>query len=84
MFVEATRCLEEDVVKNARYLDMALIMGAGFPAFRGGILKYADNYGIKEILSKLQEFETKFGSRYKPSDLLINMVKNNQKFYGNL
>ena len=81
---EAARCLEENVVKNAHYLDMALIMGTGFPAFRGGILKYADNYGIKEILSKLQEFETKFGIRYKPCDLLIKMAKNNQKFYGNL
>ncbi|OFW89018.1 MAG: hypothetical protein A2794_02635, partial [Alphaproteobacteria bacterium RIFCSPHIGHO2_01_FULL_40_8] len=35
MVNEAAKCLEENVVKNARYLDMAMIMGTGFPAFRG-------------------------------------------------
>ncbi len=81
---ESVRCLEENVVKNARYLDMALIMGAGFPAFRGGILKYVDNYGIKEILSKLEKLQARFGDRFKPAELLVTMAQNNQKFYGNL
>ena len=84
MACEAARCLEENVVKNAHYLDMALILGTGFPAFRGGILKYIDNRGIREVLSKLQEFEKKFGDKYKPCELLVNMAKNNQKFYSHL
>lgn len=81
MVNEAVKCLEEKVVKNHRYLDMAMIMGAGFPAFRGGLLKYTDSYGIKEALAKIQEFEAKYGSRYKPAELLVAMAKNNQKFY---
>ena len=38
MVNEAARILEEGYIKNPHYLDMCMIMGAGFPAFRGGIL----------------------------------------------
>jgi len=45
MINEAKRCLEEKIVAKASYLDMALIMGIGFPAFRGGLLRYAEQKG---------------------------------------
>ncbi len=81
MVNEAAKCLEENVVKNARYLDMAMIMGAGFPAFRGGVLKYADNRGLKDIVSRLQEFNKEYGDRFIVSKLLIDMAQKNNKFY---
>jgi 3-hydroxyacyl-CoA dehydrogenase/enoyl-CoA hydratase/3-hydroxybutyryl-CoA epimerase len=83
MVNEVAKCLEEGVVKNARYLDMAMIMGTGFPAFRGGLCKYADSVGIKKIVEKLQKLETEIGDRFKVSQLLKDMAKNNQKFYDN-
>ncbi len=81
MVNEAAKCLEENVVKNARYLDMAMIMGTGFPAFRGGVLRYADSRGIQEIAIKLQELNKKHGARFEVSKLLLEMAKKNQKFY---
>ncbi len=81
MINESSKCLEENVVKNSAYLDMAMIIGAGFPAFRGGVLRYADTIGSSNIVTKLQALEDKFGKRYKASDLLIKMANNNQKFY---
>jgi 3-hydroxyacyl-CoA dehydrogenase/enoyl-CoA hydratase/3-hydroxybutyryl-CoA epimerase len=81
MINEASKCLEEGVVKNARYLDMAMIMGAGFPPFRGGVLRYADKLGLQNIVKKLQNFEKKYGARFAVSKLLISMEQNNQKFY---
>ena len=81
MINEASKCLEENVVKNARYLDMAMIMGAGFPPFRGGVLRYADKLGLPNIVKKLQNFEKKYGERFAVSKLLLEMEKNNQKFY---
>ncbi|MES2962096.1 MAG: 3-hydroxyacyl-CoA dehydrogenase NAD-binding domain-containing protein [Pseudomonadota bacterium] len=81
MVNEAAKCLEENVVKNARYLDMAMIMGAGFPAFRGGILHYADSRGIKEVVEKLQELNKKHGARFEVSKLLQDMAKDGSKFY---
>lgn len=81
MVNEAAKCLEEGVVKNARHLDMAMIMGTGFPAFRGGVLRYADSFGITEVVVRLQEFNKKCGARFEVSKLLIEMADKNQKFY---
>ncbi len=81
MVNEASKCLEENVVKNARYLDMAMIMGAGFPAFRGGVLRYADSRGISEIVTRLNELNKKHIGRFEPSNLLIKMAQEGAKFY---
>ena len=81
MLNEAAKCLEEGVVKNARYLDMAMIMGTGFPAFRGGILRYADSRGIKNVVQRLEELNKNFDDRFEVSKLLTEMAKNNKTFY---
>jgi 3-hydroxyacyl-CoA dehydrogenase/enoyl-CoA hydratase/3-hydroxybutyryl-CoA epimerase len=81
MVNEAAKCLEEKVVKNARYLDLAMIMGAGFPAFRGGILRYADLRGISEVSTKLQELNKKHGARFEVSPLLLQMAAEGKRFY---
>jgi len=41
MVAEARRCLDERVVLTEDDVDFALVAGAGFPAFRGGLLRYA-------------------------------------------
>lgn len=81
MINEASRCLEECVVDNARYLDMAMVMGTGFPAFRGGLLKYADARSIENVVHRLLELQVIYGDRFQPSDLLLKMEKNCTKFY---
>ncbi|MBK8478545.1 MAG: hypothetical protein IPL39_20345 [Opitutaceae bacterium] len=45
MIAEARRCLEEGVIKSPDDVDFALLSGAGFPAFRGGLMKYANRRG---------------------------------------
>jgi len=82
MVNEAARCLEEDVIANAQYLDMAMVMGTGFPAFRGGLLRYTDSEGLANIVARLNLLKEKFGERFTPAKLLVAMVKNNQTFYG--
>ena len=80
MVNEAAKCLEEGVVENAKYLDMAMIMGAGFPAFRGGVLKYADNFGLSKIVKRLEEFSN-HESRFEISQLLKDKATKGDKFY---
>jgi 3-hydroxyacyl-CoA dehydrogenase/enoyl-CoA hydratase/3-hydroxybutyryl-CoA epimerase len=41
MVDEARRCLDEGVVKSPDDVDFALLSGAGFPAFRGGLMHWA-------------------------------------------
>ncbi|RXJ60825.1 3-hydroxyacyl-CoA dehydrogenase NAD-binding domain-containing protein [Candidatus Marinarcus aquaticus] len=81
MVNEASRCLEEGIIDNVAYLDYAMIAGTGFPAFRGGLLKYADELGIDYIVSKLLEFEKRHGERFRPSQLLLDLQKNKKTFY---
>lgn len=81
MINEASRCLQEKVVKKPEYLDMALIMGIGFPPFRGGLLRYADKVGIPNIVERLKKFEQLYGPRFAPSDHLLAMQRDNRKFY---
>ena len=45
---EARRILDEGVVPSAAELDACLLLGAGFPFFRGGITPYLDLTGISE------------------------------------
>lgn len=81
MINEAARVLEEKMVKNARSLDMAMILGTGFPPFRGGLLKYADYVGLAKIISKLEEFSGKYGSRFAPCFYLQNLTFTLSKEY---
>jgi 3-hydroxyacyl-CoA dehydrogenase/enoyl-CoA hydratase/3-hydroxybutyryl-CoA epimerase len=41
MVGEGHRCLQEDVVKSRDDIDFALLSGAGFPAWRGGLMEWA-------------------------------------------
>jgi 3-hydroxyacyl-CoA dehydrogenase len=48
---EARRILDEGIVPSAAELDACLILGAGFPFFRGGITPYLDRTGVSERVS---------------------------------
>lgn len=81
MVNEASRCLDEGVVKNADYLDMAMVMGTGFPPFRGGLMRYAQNRGINNVVVTLHRLANAYGSRFEPSGLLVRMAENNENFF---
>ena len=81
MVNEAAMCLEEGIVDNAQYLDMAMIMGTGFPPFRGGLLRYADSIGIDSVVITLKTLAKHHGQRFEPAKLLLDMSKNKETFY---
>lgn len=81
MINEASLCIEEGIIDKARYLDFAMLIGTGFPAFRGGLLATADEMGIENIVTKLKQYEVKYGKRFKPTNLLVEMSNNKERFY---
>ena len=81
MVNEAARVLDEGIVKRASDVDLGMIMGTGFPAFRGGLLKFADAIHTRTILSRLDEFEKRYGARFTSSDLIRRMAQENRGFY---
>jgi 3-hydroxyacyl-CoA dehydrogenase/enoyl-CoA hydratase/3-hydroxybutyryl-CoA epimerase len=70
MVNEAARCLEEKVVAGAAELDLAMIFGTGFPPFRGGLCRFADQQGLPSIVATLERLAGTVGARYTPSDAL--------------
>ncbi len=47
---EARRMLDDGVVADARDIDTAMLLGAGWPFFNGGICMYLDQTGVSERL----------------------------------
>ncbi|MCM8775166.1 MAG: 3-hydroxyacyl-CoA dehydrogenase NAD-binding domain-containing protein [Candidatus Omnitrophica bacterium] len=82
MINEATRCLEEKVVEESSAIDIAMIMGTGFPPFRGGLLRYADFVGAKNIVDDLKRFrDQQQTDRFSPAPYLLRLSEKHQTFY---
>lgn len=81
MINEASRCVEEGLVRRVSDIDVGMIFGTGFAPFRGGLLKYADSLGAESILSDLDVFVRKYGNRFQPSKLLQDLSVTKKKFY---
>ncbi|XP_043706405.1 peroxisomal fatty acid beta-oxidation multifunctional protein AIM1-like isoform X2 [Telopea speciosissima] len=67
---EACRVMDEGVVIRASDLDVASVLGMGFPAYRGGIVFWADSIGSKYIFTSLKKWSEVYGSFFKPSKFL--------------
>lgn len=80
MLLEATRVLEEGIVADARDVDLALILGIGFPPHRGGLFFWADVVGAADILKRLEPFKP-LGERFEPTAMLLEKVQEAGKFY---
>ncbi|KAL5713117.1 hypothetical protein ACHQM5_015225 [Ranunculus cassubicifolius] len=63
---EACRVLGEGIAVKAADLDIAGIMGMGFPPYRGGIIFWGDMLGSKYICSRLEEWTKLYGDFFKP------------------
>ena len=75
MVNEATKALEENIVKTPSDIDLGTVFGIGFPPFRGGLFKYAQSEGFEKILLELENFAQNISSRrYMPSSWLKNRV----------
>ncbi len=81
MINEASRCLEEGIVATADEVDLGMIMGTGFPPFRGGLLKYADSLGLDHIVERLKHYQKTHGERYAPAPALLERAKNKISFH---
>ncbi|MCB1136881.1 MAG: fatty-acid oxidation protein subunit alpha, partial [Chlamydiia bacterium] len=83
MVNEAVRCLEDKIIEKPEYLDMAMILGTGFPPFRGGLLRYADSRGLANVVGRLEELAQQYGERYRPAEMLREFASKQMTFYQN-
>lgn len=81
MVNEAAYALEEEVVGSAEELDLAMILGTGFPPFRGGLLRWADRVGTRAIRARLEELAARYGNRFVPAPMLVTLAEAGRGFY---
>jgi 3-hydroxyacyl-CoA dehydrogenase/enoyl-CoA hydratase/3-hydroxybutyryl-CoA epimerase len=81
MINEAVICLQDGVVRQPREIDVAMALGAGFPPFRGGPLRYADEIGVPILVDRLKRLADAHGDRFRPADSLQEMVREQRSFY---
>jgi 3-hydroxyacyl-CoA dehydrogenase/enoyl-CoA hydratase/3-hydroxybutyryl-CoA epimerase len=81
MVNEAARCLDESVVESPELLDMAMVIGTGFPPFRGGLCRYIDQRGLSNIVDRLSTFSSQWGDRFSPATPLVEMAKEGKRYY---
>lgn len=80
MAAELARCLEEGIVETPAEADMALVYGLGFPAFRGGLLRWIDSMGIKQFADMAADW-ARLGPLYELPESLNKRLAEGRPFY---
>ena len=80
--LETARCFEEHVLTDVREADVGSILGFGFAPFSGGTLSWIDMMGPKRFVALCKKLEKKYGARFAPSKLLLDLAAKNETFYG--
>ncbi len=82
MVNEAAYIFADRIVDKASTVDIGMIYGTGFPPFRGGLCKWADQEGLDQIAERLSNFAKEVSrERYQMAPFLAMMIQDKKKFY---
>jgi 3-hydroxyacyl-CoA dehydrogenase/enoyl-CoA hydratase/3-hydroxybutyryl-CoA epimerase len=81
MVNEAIRCLGEGILRSARDGDVGAVFGLGFPPFRGGPFRHADQLGARQLLDRLEALRARYGDRFEPAPLLVEHARSGRGFH---
>ena len=70
------------MITDVREADVGSILGFGFAPYSGGALSYIDMMGTKRFVDLCRRLEKKFGPRFAPPSLLVDMAAKGESFYG--
>ncbi len=80
MINESTNVVADKIALRPLDVDVTLLYGYGFPRWRGGPMKYADEIGLDIILKDIQTFSKEDPLFWKPSRLLVELVERGDTF----
>ncbi len=78
--LETVRCYEEGVLISVADANIGSIFGWGFAPFKGGTLQYINDYGMAAFVQRSRELAAKFGDRFTPPQILVEMAENGRAF----
>ena len=80
MVNEGARILMEGVAARPREIDLVLVHGYGFPAFRGGPMQEADARGLRAILAAAEGNAARDGAGFEVAPLLGELLASGRNF----
>jgi 3-hydroxyacyl-CoA dehydrogenase len=80
MINEGARILAEGIAARALDIDMAMIHGYGYPAWRGGPMHEADEIGLQTILEDAKAIGKDLGIGWEPAPLLADLAAGGRRF----
>ena len=70
------------MLTDVREADVGSILGFGYAPYSGGTLSYIDMMGTKKFVALCEKLAQKYGERFKPNKLLVEMAHKGESFYG--
>jgi 3-hydroxyacyl-CoA dehydrogenase len=77
---EGAKILEEGIALRAVDIDIIYINGYGYPAWRGGPMRYADTVGLKKVYERVSQFHEEHGELWQPAPLLKRLAEEGKTF----
>jgi 3-hydroxyacyl-CoA dehydrogenase/enoyl-CoA hydratase/3-hydroxybutyryl-CoA epimerase/3-hydroxyacyl-CoA dehydrogenase/enoyl-CoA hydratase/3-hydroxybutyryl-CoA epimerase/enoyl-CoA isomerase len=74
MALEAVRARQDGITRHPGDAEMAMQLGCGFPAFRGGPLRWCDTEGAASIVERAARWAP-LGARYHAPQLLLEAAR---------
>jgi len=72
---------QDGILKTPIEGDIGAVFGLGFPPFSGGPFRYTDGFGAQKLVDTMRRFEEHYGAAFTPCQMLLDMAKQNKKFY---
>ncbi len=77
---EACKILEEGIAYRASDIDVMWLHGFGFPRYRGGLMYWADQIGVRAVYDQISRWHQQYGERWAPARLLRELADSNTPF----
>ena len=77
---ETAKCFEENVVRTVADANIGSIFGWGFAPNQGGTLQFINSVGVDKFVARSRELESKYGERFAPAQILVEMVQKGEEF----
>ena len=71
---EGARIVDEGIAIRASDVDIVYVNGYGFPAYKGGPMFWAQQFGFDKVIATMQKLAPTHGQRWKPAALLERLA----------
>jgi 3-hydroxyacyl-CoA dehydrogenase len=77
---EGAKVLADGIARRPLDIDVTLINGYGYPAWRGGPMFEADALGLARVLADIEEAHAFAGAGYEPAELVMTLAREGRRF----